>query len=52
MLEKFPHWTLAQLADVPDAQFAAVFGERDDVYHSFAEAAASLKAKREAGHGG
>lgn len=46
ILEKHEHWTPETLATMPWTQMHALFAPREDVFTSFAEARAALKARR------
>lgn len=45
MLEKYPHWTPETISGLPLPQLFAIFAPKENVFHSFAEARAALKAK-------
>lgn len=46
LLEKYPSWTPAMIADMPLTQLVAIFTPAEDVFHSFAEAKAYLNERR------
>lgn len=47
ILEKHPSWTPEILSSLPVVQMVALFTPADNVYHSFAEAAAAIRKRKE-----